>query len=341
MDYALLGRTGLRVSRLALGTAVLGLAPPEDQCGSLISAALDAGINLFDCANTYGNRASFDREGLPPAAQRRHAEELLGAAIKGHRDDVVLCTKVSEPVAEGVNDGGFVIPGVPGGHGGGLSRYHIMREVEQSLRRLDTDHIDIYHLHHPDPDTAIEETLRAVDDLITQGKVRYVGLSTFGGWQLTHAVMTADRLGLSRPVLNQVPYNLVSRGVETEVVPAASELGLSLTCFSPLAGGALAGTEALARPYSGVRRWGIPMDYTPEQKDAANQLEELARRWGHAPAHLALHWLLSRPTVAAAVIGPETPDELRQNAGVFEARLDEEQIEQVDSIGKPPFTLPF
>ena len=192
MEYALVGRTGLRVSRLALGTAVLGLAPAEDRSDELIHAACDAGINLFDCANTYGNRSSFDREGLPSAEQRKHAEELLGRALKGHRDEVVLCTKVSEPVGDGANDGGLAIPGV-GGRGGGLSRYHIMREVERSLKRLQTDRIDIYHLHHPDPETAIEETLSAVSDLVTQGKVLYVGLSTFGGWQLTQAVLTAAR----------------------------------------------------------------------------------------------------------------------------------------------------
>ena len=309
MDYVLVGRTGIRVSRVALGTAVLGLAPPEEGVDALIGAALDAGINLFDCANTYGSRASFDRDGLPAASERKHAEELLGRALKGRRDDVVLCTKVSEPVGEGPNDGGMILRGL-GGKGGGLSRYHIMREVEQSLRRLGTDHIDIYHLHHPDLETAIEETLRATDDLVTQGKVRYVGLSTYNGWQLTQAVMTADHLGLARPVLNQVPYSLVNRWPEAEVQPAAVELGLTLTCFSPLAGGALAGAAVMDRQYSGLRRWGMPFDYPPEQKQAALELDALATAWGHKPAHLALAWLLSRPAVGAAIIGPETPDEL-------------------------------
>ena len=342
MEYALLGRTGLRVSRLALGTAVLGLAPPEDKCDELVHAALDAGVNLFDCANTYGNRAAFDRDGLPPAARRRHAEELLGRALKGHRDDVVLCTKVSEPVGAGVNDGGMVFRGMPGGgHGGGLSRYHIMREVDRSLQRLDTEHIDIYHLHHPDPDTAIDETLRAIDDLVTSGKVRYVGLSTYSGWELTQAVMTADHLGLPRPVVNQVSYNMLSRAVENEVVPAAQQFGLSLTCFSPLAGGALAGTAAMNRPYSGLKRWGMTIDYKPEQREAAVQLEDLARQWGYSPAHLALHWLMTRPALGAAIIGPETPEELKQNLGVFQVSLDDKQLEQLDSVGRPPFALPF
>jgi aryl-alcohol dehydrogenase-like predicted oxidoreductase len=340
VDYALIGRTGMRVSRLALGTAVLGLAPPEDGVDALIGAALDAGINLFDCANTYGSRPSFDREGLPAASERKHAEELLGKALKGRRDQVVLCTKVSEPVGTGPNDGGMIIRGL-GGKGGGLSRYHIMREVEQSLRRLDTDHIDIYHLHHPDLETAIEDTLRATDDLIRQGKVRYVGLSTYNGWQLTQAVMTADHLGLARPILDQVPYSLVNRWPEAEVQPAALELGLSLNCFSPLAGGALAGAEVMDREYTGLKRWGMPFDFPPEQKQAALELDALAQKWGHKPAHLALAWLLSRPAVGSAIIGPETSAELTQNAGVFDLDLDDAQIAEIDAIGTPPMNLPI
>jgi 1-deoxyxylulose-5-phosphate synthase len=340
VHHVLLGRTGLRVSRLALGTTVLGVAPPESEVDALVHAALDVGVNLFDCANTYGNRRSFDREGLPTAAARKHAEELLGRALRGRRDEVVLCTKVSEPVGDGPNDGGLVMPGSTG-KGGGLSRYHIMREVEHSLRRLGTDHIDIYHLHHPDPDTAIDETLRAADDLVRQGKVRYVALSTFAGWQLAQAALTAERDGLTRPILNQVPYNLVNRAVESEVVPAALALGLAITCFSPLAGGALAGAEVMARPYSGYRRWGVPFDYTPEQRSAATQLDEVAHRWGHTPAQLALHWLLSRPAVAAAIVGPENPDELAKNLTAFDVELDPDQLAELDAIGRDVPGMPI
>lgn len=340
VEYALIGRTGLRVSRLALGTAVFGLAPPAESCELLVHAALDAGINVFDCANTYGNRASFDREGLPPASHRAHAEELLGAALKGHRDEVVLCTKVSEPMGGGPNDGGMVVPGL-GGKGGGLSRYHIMREIERSLMRLGTDHIDVYHLHHPDPDTAIDETLRAADDLVRQGKVRYIGLSTYNGFQMAEAVLTAEKLGLNRPVLDQVPYSLINRWPEAEVAPGAAALGLSLTCFSPLAGGALAGADVIDRPYSGLKRWGVPLDYSPEHKAAAIRLDELARAWGHAPAHLALRWLMSRSPVAAAIIGPETPDELSESLGVFSVDLDAQQLDELDAIGRVEPALPI
>lgn len=321
MQYALVGQTGLRVSRIALGTALFGLAPAEDACDTVVHTAVELGINLFDCANTYGNRASFDRDGLPAAAQRRHAEELLGRAVKGLRDDVVICTKVSEPVGDGVNDAG-------------LSRYHIMREAEQSLRRLGTDHIDIYHLHHPCQETALDETLRAMDDLVHQGKVRYVALSTYPGWQMTKAVMTADRDHLARPVLNQVWYNLLQREVEADVVPAALDLDLSLTCFSPLAGGALAGTEVMDRRYSGLKRWGLPFDYTPDQRNAATKLQLLAAEWGHAPAHLAIRWLLSRPAVASAIVGPETAEELERSVAAIAVELDAGQLTVMDGIGQ-------
>jgi 1-deoxyxylulose-5-phosphate synthase len=321
VEYHPLGRTGLRVSRLALGTAVLGLAPAEDGVDALIGAALDVGINVFDCANTYGNRSAFDRDGAPTAEQRRHAEELLGRALRGRRDDVLVCTKVGEPVGDGQNDRG-------------ASRVHILREVERSLRRLGTDRIDVYHVHLPDPDTPIDETLRALDDLVRQGKVRHIGLSRFSGWQLTHAVMTADHLGLARPALNQVAYSMINRAIEAEVQPAAVELGVSITCFSPLAGGALAGPDVMARPYSGYRRWGAPFDYTPEQKGAAIELAALAEAWGVAPAHLALRWLFSRPAVASAVIGPESADELLASAAVFDVSLDAAQLDALDEIGR-------
>ncbi len=312
---------------------MFGIAPPEDGCDALVGAALDAGINLFDCANTYGNRAAFDRPGLPTSADRAHAEELLGQALKGRRDDVVLCTKVSEPVGVGPNDGGISIAGL-GEKGGGLSRYHIMREVDRSLRRLGTDHIDVYYFHHPDPETAIEESLRAADDLVRQGKVRYVGLSTFAGWEMTEAVMTAERHGLSRPIVNQVPYSLANRWPEREVVPSANHLGLGLTCFSPLAGGALAGRATIDRTHGGMKRWGLSYDYSDEQRQAALELGELATAWGHPPAGLALSWLLSRRPVVAAIVGPETPAELHESLAALDLRLDAVQLDQLDTIGR-------
>jgi aryl-alcohol dehydrogenase-like predicted oxidoreductase len=192
MDHALLSGTGLRVSRLALGTASFGVAPTAADTQKLVDYALDEGVNFIDTANSYGNQSRFYRHGVPHAEDRASAEELIGRAIAGRRDHVILATKVSEPIGDGPNDGGW--------HGGGLSRAHIMRLAERSLSRLRTDYIDIYYAHHPDPVTNITETLRAFGDLITQGKIGYYALSTYAGWQLTEAVLTADRIGVPRRI---------------------------------------------------------------------------------------------------------------------------------------------
>ncbi|HEY7295809.1 MAG TPA: aldo/keto reductase, partial [Dehalococcoidia bacterium] len=243
MQYEELGPSGVRVSRLCLGTAAFGVAPLAEGCGPLVGRALDLGINFFDTANSYGNQPRFDRPGAPPAAERASAEELLGRALAGRRAAAFLATKVMEPVGPGVNDRG-------------LSRRHIMQQVEQSLRRLRTDYIDLYYAHHPDPRTPLDQTLRAFDDLIREGKVRYVGLSTFPAWQTTEALWICDRLGLYAPICCQLPYNMAVRGIEQEVVPACRRFGLGITVFSPLAGGLLAGIETLSRPIAGNRRWG-------------------------------------------------------------------------------------
>jgi aryl-alcohol dehydrogenase-like predicted oxidoreductase len=321
MEYRQLGHSGLRVSALTLGTMTFGgrgnfqAVGATDVAGARrqVDLCLDAGVNLIDTADIYSGG---------------FAEEITGEVIAGRRDSLLLSTKVRMPMGTGPNDAG-------------LSRQHIISGCEASLRRLGTDHIDIYHLHHPDPDTAIEETLSAADDLVRQGKVRYIGLSTYQGWQMTQAIMTSERYGYPRPVLNQVPYSLVNRWPEPEVTPAATALGCSLTCFSPLAGGALAGSATMSRPYSGLKRWGLPFDYPPEQKQAALDLEGLAKAWGYPPAHLALAWLLSRAAVASAIVGPETPEELHQNLGALDTRLTAEQLLELDAIGRLPVVLPL
>jgi aryl-alcohol dehydrogenase-like predicted oxidoreductase len=181
MQYRLLGRSGLRVSSVCLGTAFFGITPLEDGVDALVGRALDLGITFFDTANSYGNQTRFDRPGIPPAAERKSSEELLGRALKGrHRYDVIVATKVQEKMAEGPNDGGPA--------GGGLTRKHIVAQCEQSLRRLQTDYIDVYYAHHPDPTTPLDQTLRAFDELVKQGKVRYPALSNFASWQLIKAL---------------------------------------------------------------------------------------------------------------------------------------------------------
>lgn len=320
MKYNRLGRTGVQVSKIALGTATFGVAPLEQDAGRIVSRALDLGINLFDTANSYGNQPRFDREGAPPAAQRKSGEEILGQALQGRRDEVVICTKVMEPVGAGVNDKG-------------LSRYHIVRQVEQSLKRLKTDHIDVYYGHHPDANTPMDETLRAFDDLVTQGKVLYPALSTYGAWQTMEALWVADKYGLAPPVVNQLPYNLAFRNPEREIIAACEKFGLTLTVFSPLAGGLLAGPEVWERPVAGSQRWGGAR-FSDAQLAIGRQLADLAQREGKPPAAMALAWLIAKPVISAAIIGAETIAELETNVQAADIDLTPELYEELDSIGR-------
>jgi aryl-alcohol dehydrogenase-like predicted oxidoreductase len=325
MDYHALSGTGLRVSKICLGTASFGVAPTEADTTAVVHHALDAGINFIDTASSYGNQSRFDRDGAPPAADRPSAETLVGRAIAGRRDEVVLATKVSEPIGTGPNDGGS--------SGGGLSRAHIMRLVERSLERLGTDHIDIFYAHHPDPITRVEEWIRAFDDLITQGKIRYYALSTFAGWQLTEAVLTAARMGATRPACHQTRYNVARRWPESEVLPASNHFGIDSTVFSPLGGGLLTGTTD--RRYAGDARWG-GRSYSGAELALAENFSSHARKWGIPENHLAVAWLLTKPGVASAIVGPESIAELDALAGSSAVRLSSEQVEALDDLASPP-----
>ena len=223
MDYSLLGPTGVKVSKICLGTATFGVAPDAQEAERVVHAALDLGINFFDTANVYGASPTFDRPGAPPAAEREPAEQILGRALAGRRDDVVIATKSGErrfdPAA-------------------GLSRRYIIQQVEHSLRRLGTDYIDLYYAHFPDPDTPLDQTLSVYDDLVRQGKLRYVALSNHPAWQVTHALWIADDRRLAAaPVCVQVKYNLIDRAAEHELAPACLRFGLSIVPFGPLHGG--------------------------------------------------------------------------------------------------------
>lgn len=323
MKYKMLGSTGVRVSCVGLGTATFGVAPTDKEADEVVGRAVDLGVNLIDCANSYGNQSRFDREGAPPAAERRSAEELLGAALKGRRNQVVLCSKVMEPVGGGPNDRG-------------LSRLHIFAQVEKSLRRFGTDFIDIYHAHHPDNDTPIEETLRAFDDLVRQGKIRYGAVSTFGAAALVEALWVADRRNFSRPVCNQIPYNLAARGAEREVLPVCEKNGIAVTVFSPLMGGLFAGTAG-QRVCSGNARWG-GRGFNERELTLAKELENLAQRHSHSSASLALAWLIAQPAVASVIIGPESVQELEQSVAGSKLDLSSELLKEVDAIGKLEMT---
>ena len=329
MQYVRLGRSGVRVSRICLGTAAFGVVPQEGDAQALVDKALNLGINFFDTATSYGNRSGQDRPGIPPAEERKSAEEILGQTLKGHRDDVIISTKVQERVGDGVNDGGP--------DGGGLSRYHIMKRLELSLKRLQTDHIDIYHAHHPDPTTPLEESLRTFDDLVRQGMVRYIALSGFPGWQVANVMWKAEKYGLDSPICHQVNYSMTNRNVERETIPASLEYGLDLTCFTALGGGLL--TEIRdRRPIAemGMQRWrqGQGPGFTPAEIEAAGQLDAVSGEWGIPAAQLALSWVLSRPSVACAIIGPETPEELEASAPAAELELSAAQLKTLDEIGK-------
>ncbi len=324
MHYRQLGQSDLKVSTIALGTATFGVAPDAAEAKRVVAAALDAGINFFDCANSYGNQARFDRAGAPAADERESAEEMLGRMLASRRSEVIIGSKVGEPVGSDPADRG-------------LSAGQIMKQAEASLSRLGTDYIDLYHAHHPDPEVPLEETLRAFDELVRAGKVRYCALSTYPGSQLVEAAWLCERHGLSKPACDQINYNLVQRGAERDILSACARHGMSATVFGGLAGGLLAGRQARERQYVGSKRWGGP-DFPKEQKVAAAQLETLAAASGHAPSELALGWVLARKPVASVIIGAESVSELGVNLGAADLALSPELFEAVDAIGKTRLT---
>ena len=322
MKYKQLGRTGVRVSTIGIGTATLGVAPLEKEADRIVGRALELGINVLDCANSYGNQPRFDRPTAPPANERPSAEEILGKVLRGgRRKEVVLSSKVMERVGPGVNDCG-------------LSRRHIFQQLEESLRRLQTDHIDLYYAHHPDATTPIEETVRAFDDLVRQGKIRYGALSTYTAWQLVDAQWKAERLGAQPFCAVQTPYNLTARGFEADLIPAALAHSVSMIVFSPLAGGILANRAVRQREFGGAKRWG-GRDFTAEQIEIADQLEKMANETGHRVSHLALAWLAAQPVVASAIMGAETLEELEENAAAGDVELTPEVLAAVNEINKP------
>jgi 1-deoxyxylulose-5-phosphate synthase len=318
MEYALLGSTGVKVSRICLGTATFGVAPSERDADRVVHAALDLGINFVDTADAYGILSVFDRPGAPPAAEREPAERILGRALAGWRDDVVIATKSCVEVGPGVNDRG-------------LSRRHIIQQVENSLRRLETDYIDLYYAHNPDPDTPLEQTLSVYDDLVRQGKLRYVGLSNHPAWQFTHALWIADDRRLQAPVCAQVKYNLIDRAAERELVPACLQFGLSIVPFAPLHGGLLAGMQVLEREFVGDVRFA-GSGFSEAELKIGGTVERLSQDWGLRPYQVSLAWLLSRPAVVSAIVGAETVEELTANASAADVVLDQAQLDALTTL---------
>jgi aryl-alcohol dehydrogenase-like predicted oxidoreductase len=293
MEYRLFGRTGMRVSALALGCGgfggvgsipeLFGKGEGQETAFALMDRAWEVGINYFDTANSYGGGAS---------------ETMIGEWLhaRGHRDQLVLSTKVFNRMGPGPNDAG-------------LSRRHIMQQIDQSLRRLQTDHLDLYVIHSFDPDTPIDETLEAMTDLVRAGKVRYLGASNLPAWRLARALWTSDQAHLARFHSIQNEYNLLERGIETQVLPLAQDQGLAVTPFSPTAGGWLSGKYRQSQPPPpGSRMTLRPEPYEPFKSErtyrAIGALEAAAAERGVAPITLALAWVVSHPQVTSALIGP-------------------------------------
>lgn len=292
MTHRRLGRSGLSVSTLGLGCNTLGATVAADDVPAVVHAALDAGITLFDTADIYG--------GTPG-----QSEALLGEALRDHRDDVVLATKF------GMDAGGLNGPD----WGARGSRRYIRRAVVGSLRRLQTDHIDLYQMHEPDPQTPIEETLAALDELVTEGLVRYIGSSNFAAWQLVDASWTARTIGSSPFVSAQNAYSLLDRSVEAELVPAARRVGAGLITYYPLASGLLTGKYRRDR----AAPRGSRLAHRPERLAGANfdrleALEEVAGERGLSLLTVALGGIAAQPGVSCVIAGARTPEQVRQNA---------------------------
>jgi aryl-alcohol dehydrogenase-like predicted oxidoreductase len=325
MEYRQLGRSGLRVSTLTLGTMTFGGQGGFGQVGNTdlegakrqIGMAVDAGVNLIDTADIYSAGAS---------------EEIVGQAIKGHRDDLLISSKVRMPTGDGPNDAG-------------LSRHHIISAVEASLRRLGTDHIDIYHVHEWDGETPVEETLSTLDSLVRSGKVRYLAASNYSGWQLMKALAAADRRGYERFVAEQIYYSLEARDAEYELVPVALDQGLGILVWSPLAGGLLSGKfrRDADQPEESrhLTNWNEPPVRNEDRLyDTVEVLVDVAKAHDVSPAQVALAWLLNRPGVTSLVIGARTDEQLADNLKSADLVLSSEERATLEQVSRPDLIYP-
>jgi aryl-alcohol dehydrogenase-like predicted oxidoreductase len=316
VDYRPLGRTGIRVSPLCLGAMMFGGKTSPADSAAIIDRALDAGINFIDTANVYNQGRS---------------EEAVGEALQrnGRRSQVILATKVHGRMGDDPN-------------AMGNTRRHIIEQCEASLRRLKTDWIDLYQVHRPQPDVPIDETLRALDDLVRSGKVRYIGSSTFAAWQLVESLWVAKEYGLERFVCEQPPYNLLDRRIERELLPMAQAYGFGIIPWSPLAGGLLTGKYRRNAPPPEDSRYAN-LDANPLYRrrmndaiwDVIEPLESLAREKGTTISRLALAWCMHQPGVTSPIIGPRTMEQLEDNLGALEVTITDEDRKAIDRIIPP------
>jgi aryl-alcohol dehydrogenase-like predicted oxidoreductase len=326
MEYRQLGHSGLRVSALTLGTMTFGgqggfaAVGDTDVAGARrqVDMCLDAGVNLIDTADVYSSGLS---------------EEITGEVLNGRRDRVLLSTKVRMGMGDGPNDAG-------------LSRQHIIAGCEASLRRLGTDHIDIYHVHEWDGQTRLEETLSALNVLVQSGKVRYLAASNYAGWQLMKALAAADARGYERFAAQQIYYSLQARDAEYELVPLAVDQGLGILVWSPLAGGLLSGKyRRSGSPTAGTRQvsgtWNEPPVRDQEKLyDTIEVLYDVAGSHGATPAQIALAWLLGRPAVTSVIVGARTDEQLLDNLGAAALTLTPDERTALDKVSAPDLIYP-
>jgi aryl-alcohol dehydrogenase-like predicted oxidoreductase len=323
MDYRFMGRTGLKVSEICLGTQTFGWGADEPTALSLADRFVGAGGNFFDTSNIYN---------------RGESERMLGAWLRsrGNRSQTVIATKVFFPSGEGPNDAG-------------LSRKHIFDQIEASLRRLQTDYVDLYQMHCFDVSTPLDETLRALDDLVSAGKVRYIGASNYTPSQLTRAIMLSEMRNWVRFDCLQAEYSLLVRSTEWELLPLCKSEGIGLTCWSPLAGGWLSGKYRRDEPPPPESRVGRAdrWDDLPEQRESertwriVDALREVARDGGRTPAQVALNWLLHQPGVTAPIIGARTPAQLAENLASTGWTLSAEEQKRLDAASRVPLPSPY
>jgi aryl-alcohol dehydrogenase-like predicted oxidoreductase len=316
MQYTSLGRTGLKVSRLCLGTMNFGPQTSEADSFAIMDAALAQEINFFDTANVYG---VFTAATVTPELHLGYTEEIIGRwlAQGGRRDQIVLATKVYAQMGQGVNEQG-------------LSAYHIRKACEDSLRRLQTDHIDLYQMHHIQRTTPWEEIWQAMEQLVREGKVLYVGSSNFAGWDIATAQCAARERHFMGLVCEQSHYNLVERTVELEVIPACRHYGLGLIPYSPLAGGLLGGV--LRKASEGRRANERMQEQIERHRPQLEAYEALCQELGEDPADVALAWLLHNPAVTSPIIGPRTVEQLTGALRTLEISLTDATLKQLDSI---------
>lgn len=320
MEYRLLGRTGVKVSPLCLGAMMFGPWGNNDHANAtrIIHRALDAGINFIDTADVYSGGTS---------------EEIVGKAIEGRRDDVFLATKFFMPMN----------PDDPNQSGG--SRRWIIREVENSLRRLNTDYIDLYQVHRPSPDTDVEETLGALTDLVRQGKVRYIGSSSYSGSQIVEAQWAARERNLERFVTEQPPYSILARGIEEDVLPTVQRHGMGTLSYSPLAGGWLSGRwrkDSASSPTSSARpsaRFDMTRFANQRKLDLVEDLAQLAEESGLSLIELAIAFVINHPGITSAIVGPRTMAQLESYLPAASVALTADVLDRIDEIVEPGVTV--